>query len=336
MIHLKQMKLQTVGLACVLAASLFSSTAVWADTVRVKIAGTLPTEHFAHEVLEKMAENIENAGVDLKVKYFPASQLGSGEELLEDAIRGNIDMVHATVYAQKDPRLEINSLPFMVGSSEELRKVYGDPNSEYNKVLKEILTSFGIVPLATIGEGLIGMVASKKPADLKGFGNQNMNVRVWSSKITKQTMEELGFQTTTMNWAEVFPALQAGTIDGAICCTAEWAYSTFAVSDVGKYFIPYNAFIESTMIYGNQKFMDKLSAEQKSVVEKYTAEAAAEIVDKAWERNQGFIDKLKEKGWEILEFSDEEMTAIKARIREKVWPQVGEVVGDDLLKRISE
>ena len=40
-----------------------------------------------------------------------------------------------------------------------------------------------------------------------------------------------------MNWAEVFAAIQAGTVDGAICCTAQSTYTVFAQSDVGKYFI---------------------------------------------------------------------------------------------------
>ena len=53
--------------------------------------------------------DIDAAGVGLKVKLFPASQLGTGEELLEDTIRGNIDLVHAFVYAHKDPVLDIKA-----------------------------------------------------------------------------------------------------------------------------------------------------------------------------------------------------------------------------------
>ncbi len=322
---------RVVGVA--LATSLLATTA-FADNVRMRIAGTVPTEHFGNAVLEEMAKEIEDADVGIRVKYFPAGQLGSGEELLEDAIRGNIDMVHATVYAQKDPRLEINSLPFLVTSIDEMRATYGDPDSEYNKILDEILTSFGIKPLGTIGEGLIGMIATKAPTDATSFDNQQMNVRVWSSKIVKKTMEELGYQTTTMNWAEVFPAVQAGTIDGAICCTPEWAHSTFAVSDVGKYFIPYNAFVEGTMIYANNDFYNDLNDEQKKVVAAASAKAAAKITNLAWERNEGFVSQLKEKGWEIVEFSDEEREAMRSHIQKTVWPGISDIVGQDILDRL--
>lgn len=322
-------------LACGVAATTLLASAAFADDIRIRIAGTVPLEHFGNAVLEQMADDIEAADVGITVQYFPAGQLGSGEELLESAIRGNIDMVHATVYAQRDPRLEINSLPFLVSTVEELREVYGNPDSVYNTILEEILNSFGIVPLGTIGEGLIGVVATERPADPAAFTNQQMNIRVWSSQIVRQTMEELGYQTTTMSWAEVFPALQAGTIDGAICCTAEWAYSTFAVSDVGNYFIPYNAFIESTMIYANQEMYEGLDDAQREVIDRETAEAAAEITELAWQRNQGFVDQLTELGWEIIEFSDEERDAIRSHIQATVWPQVADVVGQDLLDRLS-
>ncbi len=317
------------------SAALISSAAV-AQDARIRIAGTVPAEHFGNAVLEQMAKDIEDAGVGLSVKYFPAGQLGSGEELLESAIRGNVEMVHATVYAQKDPRLEINSLPFMVTTKEELDAVYGDQNSEYNKILDEILTSFGIKPLATIGEGLIGMIATEMPEDAKGVGDKGMNVRAWSSQIAKQTMEELGYQVTTLNWAEVFPAVQAGTIDGAICCTPEWAYTTFAASGVGNTYVPYNAFIESTMIYANAEFYEGLTDEQKAVVQKETAEAGAEITRLAWERSQGFVDQLVEAEWNIVEFTQEERDAIKSHIEATVWPGVADVVGQDLLDRLTK
>lgn len=315
------------------AAALLASSAA-ADT-RLRIAGTVPAEHFGNAVLEQMAQDIEDAGVGFDVTYFPAGQLGSGEELLESAIRGEVQMVHATVYAQKDPRLEINSLPFMVTTKEELDAVYGDPNSEYNKILEEILTSFGIHPLGTIGEGLIGMIATERPANATTIGDQGMNVRAWSSQIAKQTMEELGYNVTTLSWAEVFPAVQAGTIDGAICCTPEWAYTTFAASDVGNTYVPYNAFIESTMIYANKDFFDGLTDEQREVIERESAEAAAEISALAWERSQGFIDQLIEADWEIVEFTQEERDAIKAHIEATVWPNVADVVGQDILDRLT-
>ena len=98
------------------ALALAAANAAFAADMTLKLAGVLPVEHYGHKMLEQIKADIEGAGVGLTVKYFPAGQLGSGEELLEDTIRGNIDIVHAFVYAHKDPVLEVNSLPFLVGS----------------------------------------------------------------------------------------------------------------------------------------------------------------------------------------------------------------------------
>lgn len=322
------------GIVGIALSAMAASSAVAAD-VRLKFAGTFPLKHFGHEIMENMVEEVNGAGVGVKIKYFPASQLGSGEELVEDVIRGNIDMVQAFIYAQADPRLEIMNLPALVTSFEELQTIYGDPNSKLNTTLKEIMSDLGLVFLSNFGEGLVGIVAKKKPNDYAGFGDKGMNIRVWSSEIAKKTTESLGYRTTTMNWAEVLPALQAGVIDGAICCTPEWAYSTFAVAGVGKYYVPVNTVVETSAIYGSQKTWDKLSQEQSDVIRNASIKASKAIIDKAWERNQGFVGQLKDAGWEILEYSPEQRAALVKHIRENIWPELATVIGQETMDKLT-
>ncbi len=310
------------------------TTSVLADTVRLKLAGTLPAKHFGNEIIENMVKEIEAANVDLKVKFFPASQLGSGEELIEDAVRGNIDIVQAFIYAQADPRLEITNLPGLVTSFEELKETFGNPNSNYSVIMTDIMKDLGLVYVTSAGEGLVGIVAEQKPVDYAGFGDKGMNIRVWSSDLAKQTVESIGYRTTTMNWAEVLPALQSGVIDGAICCTPEWAYNTFAIAGVGKYFVPVNANVEATAFYGSQKTWDKLNKEQKDVLETAIRKAAKAIMNKAWERSQGFIDQMKALGWEILDYTPSERAAMVAHIKVEVWPSVASTIGQETMDKL--
>ena len=319
-----------------LALSSLMVTASIADTVRLKMAGTYPATHFGHEIVENMVKEIEDAGVGIKISYFPASQLGSGEELVEDAIRGNVDLVQAFIYAQSDPRLEMMNLPGLVTTFDELKSVYANPESNMNKILAEIMDDLGLVYLGNTGEGLIGIVANKKPNDPNGFGDKGMNIRVWSSEVAKKTTESLGYRTTTMNWAEVLPALQAGVIDGAICCTPEWAYSTFATAGVGKYFIPVNTAIEASSFYASGKSWEKLNQEQRDVIRDAAEKAALAAIDKSWDRNEGFIDKLKEAGWEILEYNTEERAALVAHIQNNVWPDLADMIGQDIMDALTE
>lgn len=306
-----------------------------AADVTLKLASTLLENQPAYPYLAQMIEDIESADVGITVQFFPAGQLGSGEELLEDAKFGNVDMVHAAIYAQADQRLEFMDLPFMITTLGEIQSVMSDPNSTYNQILNEILTDHGLKYLATVGEGLIGVVASKTPADVHGMGNQEMNIRAWSSQLVKATMELLGYNVTTMSWAEVFPAVQAGTIDGAICCTSELTYTMFAQSDVGNTFIPYNAFIERLVIYMNGSKWGSLSDEQKMVIQTAATKAATGINNNSWNLNEEFLGKLREKDWNVVEFTDEERAHFKSKIVAEVWPMVGDMIGQDLLDRLK-
>ena len=326
--------IKRVSLIMSLCLMTFMSTTAPADTVRLKLAGTFPAKHFGNEIIENMVKEIEAAGVGLKVKFFPAAQLGSGEELIEDAVRGNIDIVQAFIYAQADPRLEITNLPGLVTSYEDLVATFGDPNSNYSKLMTEIMKDLGLVYITSAGEGLVGIVAEKKPVDHAGFGDKGMNIRVWSSDLAKQTVESIGYRTTTMNWAEVLPALQAGVIDGAICCTPEWAYNTFTIAGVGKYYVPVNANVEATAFYGSQKTWDKMSQEQREVLEAAIRKASKAIMAKAWERSQGFVDKMKEAGWEILDYTPAQRATMVKHIKSNVWPSVSSTIGQETMDKL--
>ena len=310
--------------------------AAQAGDIKLRFAGTLPADHFGSKVLESMIAEIEGAGVGITVQYFPAGQLGSGEELFNDARFGNVDLVQATVYAQADRRLEVLSLPFLIPTVDEVRTVVGNPDSEYNKIIDEILGDLGVKSLATIGEGLIGMVATKTPADAHGTGAKGMNIRVWSSQVVKATMEALGYQTTTMSWAEVFPAVQAGTIDGAICCTPEWAYTTFATSDVGNTYLAYNAFVETQSIYASGATWAKLTPEQQAVVQAAATKAAGEIIEQATQRSEGFMEQMRGKGWDVIELTAAESAAIRQKMVAEVWPALAESIGQDLIDRLTK
>jgi TRAP-type C4-dicarboxylate transport system substrate-binding protein len=316
------------------AAAISLTASAFAEEMTLKLAGVVPVEHFGNEVLEQIKTDIEAADVGLTVKFFPAGQLGSGEELLEDTIRGNVDIVHAFVYAHKDPVLEINSLPFLVSSWDEMLRVYGSKDSEYTKIMSEVLGRLGLVFLSTVVEGPIGVVSTKKPDNYATTEPKNLNIRVWSSNVAKAATESIGFNTTTMNWAEVFAAVQAGTVDGAICCTAQLTYTNFAQSDVGQYFIPYNAFVEVSTYYASKKTWEKMNDEQRAAVQAAVDKGAAAFNTFARENDESYLAKLTESGWDVLDLTDAERGAMADHIQQVVWPQVEETVGKDIIDRL--
>lgn len=327
-------RFRMTALAC--AATAVFSGAVAAEDLTLKFAGVHPINHYGNTMMDQIKADIEGANVGLTVQLFPAGQLGSGEELLDDAMRGNIDLVHSYMYPNRASAIEAIALPYQAATNADIERVFLNQDSELNRILKETFTGLGLQLFSTVPEGFVGIVANKKPETHGAIGDKGMNIRVWGSQLAKSTVETIGFRSTTMNWGEVFAALQSGAVDGAICCTAQTAYTTFAQSDVGQYYIPYNAFVELTAYYASGKTWEKLNDEQKSVVTAAFQKAAADFASHALSEEAAFVEKLKDSGYEVLEISDEERTEIARIVREQVWPQAEELVGAEILARLQK
>ncbi len=326
--------MHTVICAGVAVCALSSSLTASAGDLRLKFAGTLPADSQGTRMMKQIEKDIEAADVGLKVSVFPANQLGSGEELFEDSIRGNVDMVAGFIYSHKDPVLEIASLPFLVSNWQEMEDVMLNKGSAFNQIMSERLENLNLRLMNSIPVGFTGIVATEKPDDWAGMGDKGMNIRVWSSSLMKSTVELMGYKATTMAWGDIFPALQSGIVDGAICCTKQDAYNIFAVSDVGKYYVANDTITDTSFYYISEKTWNKMNESQRQVVTEAFDKAAADFF--AWNKanDAEFRAKLISKGYEILEPTDAQKQAMKAEVRARVWPQAETTVGKAALERL--
>lgn len=316
------------------ALSALMSTAAFAEDMTLRFAGVFPIDHQGTKTMEQVAAEVAAADVGLTIELFPANQLGSGEALFEDVARGNIDLAAAFIYADTDPRLEFLSMPFLVGGWDDMDNIMRNLDSEYNQILQEITDEYGVSVMAQNPEGFVGIVATQEPTNWNDFGDKGMNIRVWSSNVVKTMVEELGFQATTMAWGDIFPAIQSGIVDGAICCTKTATYSIFAQSDVGTHFLEYNSISELTTFYASQRTLDKLNDEQRAVLAAAMTNASDDFFAYNRENDALFGEKLIESGYTILSLSDEEQAAMSAHVQETIWPMMAESVGQDIIDRL--
>lgn len=303
-----------------------------AEATTLRIASQHAPDQYASEVLRQIKTDLEGAGVDLKIKLYPAGQLGSGEQLLGDAVRGSIDIVHAFVYSHKDPVLEINSLPYLVSNYDEMEKVFS-PGSNFYGIFDQRMDKMGLKLLGVTAEGFIGVMSSSVPENYKTTGAKGQNIRVWSAQSAKLATQDMGFNTTTIDWGDAFPAIQQGVVDGMIGATPEAAYTTFkeAISN----YVPYNAFVENYAYYASKKTWEKkLNDEQRKVIAEVFAKAAAGFVDWSRENDAANLKKLEQFGVKILPISDAERSAIAQEIRAKTWPKLEERLGKDVLQKV--
>ncbi len=323
----------TKGLAFGALTALMSTAAI-ADDMKLRFAGVFPIDHQGTKMMEQVAADVAAADVGLTIEVFPANQLGSGEALFEDVARGNIDLASAFIYADTDPRLEFLSMPFLLSGWDDMENTLLNMDSEFNTILQEITDEYGVRVMAQNPEGFIGIVASQEPDNWNSFGDKGMNIRVWSSSVVKSMVEKLGYQATTMAWGDIFPALQSGIVDGAICCTKTATYSIFAQSDVGTHFVEYNSISELTTFYASQRTLDKLNDAQRDALQAAMTKASQDFFAYNRENDDVFGQKLLDKGYTILSLSDEEQAAMAKYIQETVWPEMAKSVGQDVIDRL--
>lgn len=303
-----------------------------ASDTRLRIAGSHAPDHSATQRLQDIKAELEGADVGLKVQLFPANQLGSGEQVFGDVQKGAIDIAHTFVYSINDPKLEINTVPYLVENYDQMRKVFS-PGSNFYRAFSALLDEQDVRLLGIVGEGFIGVGAARKPDNVTDVGDKGMTIRVWSANVARQTASDIGFNTTTIDWGDVFPALQQGVVDGVIGGTPEANYTSF--KDAIEYYIPYNPFVENTAYYMSAKSWDALDDAQKQVVEVAFSKAALASFDQSEAKDAEFTTRLSEAGVTVIELSDEERAAIAAHVRATTWPKLEEAFGKELMDALK-
>ena len=312
-------------------ATLLATTAI-ADDVRLRIAGTHAPDHSNTILLEQIKEELESANVGITVQLFPANQLGSGEQVFGEVRKGAIDIAHTFIYPTNDPRLEISTIPYLVENYDQMRRVF-TPGSNYYTAFSSLLAEQDVRLLGIVGEGFVGVGATTLPENAASIGDKGMTIRVWSANVAKETATDLGFNTTTIDWGDVFPALQQGVVDGVIGGTPEANYTMWR--DALKYYIPYDSFVENTAYYISDGVWDELNAEQQAVVEAAFSKAALSSFDDSERKDAEFTARLSEAGVEVIALTDDERSAIAAHVRSVTWPKLEEAFGSELMDALK-
>lgn len=168
-----------------------------------------------YEGLEVFKENVEErTNGNVIVEIFPSSQLGDTAEIQEQAMSGaNLATIaDAGIMADFVHEIGILQGPYLFEDYDEISTVsQSDLFSEWSEELAqnhnlEIL-SFNWY------QGARHMITNKPietPADLEGLA-----IRTIGADFFLKSIEAMGANPTGLDWAEVYPGIQQGVIDGA-------------------------------------------------------------------------------------------------------------------------
>lgn len=194
---------------------------------------TLPT---IHDTLNNFADSFaaavaKDSGGRIKGEVYPASQLGSISRQIEGVQFGAIQaaVIPPEFYVGVDERFEIMAAPGLVSSMQHAERLAWDP--EVQKLMLGLGADKGLRGVALLiaaPSSIISRTPIRHLADLKG-----KKIRIFTSEFQSVPLERLGATPVAMTLADVLPAIQQGTIDGAVAGMP--VYTTMHYVDAAKY-----------------------------------------------------------------------------------------------------
>ena len=248
-----------------------SACAARADDKTYVMKITTPTLNDApHQISKNFGAAVErDSGGRIKAEVYPASQLGSIPRQIEGVQFGAIQcaIIPPEFFVGIDERFEVLAAPGLVNSLEHGQRVAADP--EVVKFIRGLGVDKGLHGAGLIiaqPDSLVSRTPIRHLADFQG-----KKIRIFASDFQSVAMKRLGATPVAMTLGDVLPALQSGTIDGAVAGIT--VFSAFHYQDAAKYVTETNVPAIFLVIEISKKWYNSLPADLQQIVDK---DAAAE------------------------------------------------------------
>jgi len=236
-----------------------------AAPVVIRFSSGLPENQFIEKQFVEWGNLIEqNAKGSLKAQFYHSAQLYRDNEVIKSIQTGALESGNAyTMYLESQliPAMKVTQLPFLFKSMDETVKVM---QGEIGTAMKKTAENKGIKLLAMVcwpspEDIVIGTTKSvKNLSDIKG-----MVIRAVSAE-SSAVLKKWGAGPSFITGAEVYMAMQRGTINGAIMSLINyWERKHYEVAP-HAIFLPIMAV--HSFIAMNKGFFDRLPPEQQKVI----------------------------------------------------------------------
>jgi TRAP-type C4-dicarboxylate transport system substrate-binding protein len=312
---------RAAGAAGALAASLAlppgAAHAAAEKTYVMKI--TLPAINDpSHLFAKNYAAALErDSGGRIKAEVYPASQLGPIPRQIEATQFGAIQcaVMPPEFFVGVDERFEVLPAPGLVSSMAHGQRLSADP--EVKKLIFGLGADKGLHGVGLFMNAPSSIVAKKAIRHLSDF--ENKKIRIFASQFQLQSFKKLGATPVAMTLGDVLPAIQQGTIDGAVGGIV--IFTPMHFSDAAKYVTETGQPAVFVVAEVSKKWYESLPKDLQELVDRDAAKESIAINASA----TGIVNKARE-GWkaaggELISLPpDEQATLLKnlASVSEEV------------------
>lgn len=281
------------------AAAALPLFTVWSGPARAaefnyKLATGQSLDQPINARLKQATDRIREASSGrVDIRFFPASQLGSDTDLLTQVRSGGVEFLNiaGSVLSTVVPLTAITNVGFTYS---DYQQVWSSVDGELGKLIRAQIDKSGFVSVAKAGDNSFRQISSaskpiKTPADLQGY-----RIRVPVSPMFTSLFKALGANPTSINFNELYTALQTKLVDGQE--NGLVAIEAGKLYEVQKYISQTNHIWDPFWLLGNRRAWASLPDDLKKIVQREFDRANMEQRADVDHLNATLKDQLSKKG----------------------------------------
>lgn len=258
----------------------------------------------------------EKTNGKLLIEIYPSAQLGSDEDVIEQAIQGvNVAVLtDGGRMANYVNDIGIIGMPYITDNYDELKKI--TETETFAGWEKQLADQDGIHVLSfNWYDGPRHFLTNEpveKPEDLKGLRIRTPGAPVWSKSV-----EAMGATPVSMGWGDTYNGIQSKSIDG--CEAQHTASYGQRLYEVLKYIDKTSHFQLANGIIVGEKWFQTLPEEYQEILVDECKAAATENAELVANVADEYEQKMVESGMQVV---DVDIDAFKAAA-ETAYDQLG-------------
>ena len=281
---------------CALLLSVAAVSFAQAQTLQMKLAHYAAENHPGSTAAKMFADGVEKRTQGkIKITLYPDNVLGAPPAVLEQSIRGDVDMALPSqgqlgLHAKK---FNCVMLPFIFESYAHADKVI---DGSFTAWAASDLEKIGLVLLSNWEWGFRNLTNSKRPVNTPG-DVRGLMVRTPPGLPYRAAMEALGAVVATVDFNDLHKALREGVIDAEENPVAV-IYSN-RIYEIHKHLAMTGHNYNSMVHVINKKVWDKLTPEQQDIMREESVAAGKWMRKAVRDAEAEQIEKMKQAGVQV-------------------------------------
>jgi tripartite ATP-independent transporter DctP family solute receptor len=284
-----------------------------------------------HAAALRFAELVgERSKGRLKVTVFPDQQLGSDDQMLEQARSGKLDLllIPTAKLSSAIPAMQYADLPFYFSGRDELYEMLdGMPG----QILLSKLKSIDLVGLTFWENGFKQFTANTPIRQPRDFAK--LRIRTMKSRIIADQFESLGAQAIPIDFHATYKALADGAVDGQENPLVAIVGMRF--HEVQKHLTLSNHAYLAYVFAASRTAFETLSPDMREIIQRTAQELTVWERQETAQRETRLLEAVRAAGVAIHTLTAEERQSFRAALA-PIADKFGFEVGYDLLLKTDE